>query len=67
MHKGLEDAIDAGLGDLRLLVNFFQGSGSMVVLHQLEDVVERLGENRNQVQPLDLRFGHQVPPGAQFQ
>ena len=56
MHQRLEDAIDAGLGDLRLLKNLFQRDRGVVLLQQLNHV-ERLGENRNQVQPLDLCLG----------
>jgi hypothetical protein len=53
MHQRLEDAIDAGLGDLGLLIDVFQGDGSMVLL-QLLDHVKSLGENGDQIKPFNL-------------
>jgi hypothetical protein len=59
VRQGLEDAVDAGPGDLRLLVDIFEGDGSLAILQQLE-YVEGLGENGNQVEPFDLCPGQAV-------
>jgi hypothetical protein len=56
MHQRLEDAIDAGLGDLGLLIDVFQGDRSMVLL-QLLDYIQRLGENGDQIKPFNLSLG----------
>jgi hypothetical protein len=56
MHQRLEDAIDAGLGDLGLLIDVFQGDRSMVLL-QLLDHVKSLGKNGDQIKPFNLRLG----------
>jgi hypothetical protein len=59
MHEGFEDAIDASLGNLRLLIDIFKGNGGMILFEQFEHV-ERLGQNRNEVQPFDLGFGQRI-------
>jgi hypothetical protein len=41
---------------MRLLVNIFKRERHVMLLKQL-DYIERLGKNRNQIQPLDLRLG----------
>jgi hypothetical protein len=56
MNQGLQNPIDAGLGDLCLLKNFFEGDRRMILLQQFEHV-ERLGEDGDQVQPLDFCLG----------
>ena len=61
MNQGLENAVDAGLGDMRLLVNVLQGHGGVILFQQLKHV-ERLGQNGNQVQPLDLGFRQLLVP-----
>src|SRR5271166_521746 len=65
MHEGLEDAVDAGLGDLGLLVDVFEGDGLVALLQQLK-YVERLGENWNQIEPLDLCLGQSFVPSSAF-
>ena len=50
---GLQDAIDAGLGDVSALVDIFEGNGPVALFKQLDDV-ERLGKDGNEIEPLDL-------------
>jgi hypothetical protein len=51
--EGLQDAIDAGLGDVSALVDIFEGNGPVALFKQLDDV-ERLGKDGNEIEPLDL-------------
>jgi hypothetical protein len=59
MDQGLEDAIDAGFGYLRLALDILKRDRSMILLQQLEHV-ERLGEDGNQIQPFDLCLGQSL-------
>jgi hypothetical protein len=63
MNQRFQDAIDAGLGDLRLLKNVFKADGSVTLLQQFH-YIESLGKNRDQIQPLDFCLGHVLSPGA---
>ena len=38
MNQSLENAVNAGLGDVRLLIHIFQGQRRMMLLKQLEDI-----------------------------
>jgi hypothetical protein len=38
MHQGLEDAIDAGLRDMGLLVGVFDRDRSVHILQQFDDI-----------------------------
>jgi hypothetical protein len=51
-----EDAVDAGLGDVGLLIDVFKRERGVLLLKQLDDV-ERLGQDRNEIKPLDLCLG----------
>jgi hypothetical protein len=59
VHQGLEDAVDAGLGDAGLLVNILERDRSVIFFQQL-DHIERLGEDGNQVKPLDFCLGQTI-------
>ena len=53
MDESLEDAIDAGLGDLGFLIYVFESDCGVVLLEKLEDV-QCLGKDGNQVEALDF-------------
>src|ERR1700733_14596097 len=61
MDKGLENAIDAGLGNVNSLEDVFQRKGRLLCFQQLEDV-HGLGKNRNQIEPANFCFGQGVNP-----
>src|SRR6202012_3794315 len=55
MDKGLENAINAGLGNMNPLENILQRKGFLLRFQQFQDV-HGLGKNRNQIEPADLCF-----------
>ena len=56
VNQSFKDAVDAGLGDVGLLIDVLKREWGVILLKQLDDV-ERLGQDRNEVQPLDLSLG----------
>jgi hypothetical protein len=56
MHESLQDAIDAGLGNVRALVDGLKRDGSLLTFEQFQNV-ERFGEDWDEVKPLDLLLG----------
>ena len=64
MHEGLEHAIDGGLRDAGLAMNGLERHRLIFALQQLEDV-ERLGQDRDQIEPLGcLARCHVHLPGS---
>jgi hypothetical protein len=61
VDEGFEDAVDAGFGDTGFLVDILKGNGGVVLFEQLDDI-ERLGEDRNQVEALDFCLGQRLSP-----
>jgi hypothetical protein len=55
VDERLENAVDAGLGDASLLVDIFERDGGVVLFEKLDNV-EGLGEDGDEVEPLDLGF-----------
>jgi hypothetical protein len=53
VDQRLENAIDAGLGDMGFLEDVFQCERGVGLLQEFEDI-EGLGENRDQIEALDL-------------
>ena len=51
MHKGFQNAINRGLGNIGPLVDGFERKRALLILQQLKNV-ERLREYRDQVKPL---------------
>ena len=48
MNQGFQDPIDAGLGDVGLLIDVLERDGTVRLFQEFQNI-ERLGENRNQV------------------
>jgi hypothetical protein len=61
MRQSLQDAIDTSLRNLRLLVNVLQVYRALSLLQEFNNV-KRLGENRDQVQPLNFGLRHLASP-----
>ena len=66
VDEGLEDAINAGLGDPGFPVDVLEGGRGVILLQELE-YIEGLGEDGNQVQPLDLSLGQPIVSVGIFQ
>jgi hypothetical protein len=61
MDKSLENAINAGLGDMNLLKNILQSKRFLLRFQQLQDV-HGLGKNGDQIEPANLCFGQNENP-----